>query len=202
MEKDYDYLYKLILVGDTGVGKTNLLGRYIRGEFELDSKSTIGVEFITNQIMVNDKNIKVQIWDTAGQERYRGISRLYYRGAIGCLLVYDISKKESFDRLSIWLTDIKQHVNKDIIIMIIGNKQDLNQLREVSIHEGIQFSKSHNCLFMETSALNGSNVQSGFIELISNILVKNNHDINMSSHPTVSVGTSTPLKLNQSSCKC
>ncbi|CAJ1353595.1 unnamed protein product [Effrenium voratum] len=104
-DDDYDYLFKVVLIGDSGVGKSNLLSRFTRDEFNLESKSTIGVEFATKSITTNGKVIKAQIWDTAGQERYRAITSAYYRGAVGALLVYDISKRVTFENLERWLQD-------------------------------------------------------------------------------------------------
>jgi len=102
-DDDYDYLFKVVIIGDSGVGKSNLLSRFTRNEFHLDSKSTIGVEFATRSIQHDGKIIKAQIWDTAGQERYRAITSAYYRGAVGALLVYDISKRLTFENVERWL---------------------------------------------------------------------------------------------------
>ena len=109
---DYDYLFKIVLVGDSGVGKSNLLSRFTRNEFSIDSKSTIGVEFATRGVMMDDKTIKAQIWDTAGQERYRAITSAYYRGAVGALLLYDLSKHLSYENANRWLQELKDHANQ------------------------------------------------------------------------------------------
>ena len=115
----------MVLIGDSGVGKSNLLSRFTRNEFNLDSKSTIGVEFATRSIQVDSKTIKAQIWDTAGQERYRAITSAYYRGAVGALLVYDISKHQTYDNVTRWLKELRDHADSNIVIMLVGNKSDL-----------------------------------------------------------------------------
>ena len=111
-EDEYDYLFKVVLIGDSGVGKSNLLSRFTRNEFNLESKSTIGVEFATRSIQVDNKTIKAQIWDTAGQERYRAITSAYYRGAVGALLVYDIAKHLTYENVERWLKELRDHAGK------------------------------------------------------------------------------------------
>merc|ERR1712072_773134 len=124
--EEYDYLFKVVLIGESGVGKSNLLTRFTRDEFKKDSKSTIGVEFATQTIQVDKKTIKAQIWDTAGQERYRAITSAYYRGAVGALLVYDITKMSTFENVKeTWLAELRQNAESSIIIMLVGNKKDL-----------------------------------------------------------------------------
>jgi Ras-related protein Rab-11A len=128
------------LIGDSGVGKSNLLSRFTRNEFNLDSKSTIGVEFATRSIQVDNKTIKAQIWDTAGQERYRAITSAYYRGAVGALLVYDISKHQTYENVTRWLKELRDHADSNIVIMLVGNKSDLRHLRAVPTEEAKQFA--------------------------------------------------------------
>ncbi len=133
-------LFIVVLIGDSGVGKSNLLSRFTRNEFNLDSKSTIGVEFATRSIQVDAKTIKAQIWDTAGQERYRAITSAYYRGAVGALLVYDISKHQTYDNVTRWLKELRDHADANIVIMLVGNKSDLRHLRAVPTEEAKQFA--------------------------------------------------------------
>jgi Ras-related protein Rab-11A len=121
----YDYLYKVVIIGDSGVGKSNLLTRWTRNEFNLESKSTIGVEFTTRTIQIEGKNIKVQIVDTAGQERFQAITSIYYRGAVGALVVYDITKYTSFKNTEKWLRELHNNTNENICVMLVGNKMDL-----------------------------------------------------------------------------
>ncbi|EEP79272.1 GTP-binding protein ypt3 [Uncinocarpus reesii 1704] len=132
---------EIVLIGDSGVGKSNLLSRFTRNEFNLDSKSTIGVEFATRSIQVDSKTIKSQIWDTAGQERYRAITSAYYRGAVGALLVYDISKHQTYENVTRWLKELRDHADSNIVIMLVGNKSDLRHLRAVPTEEAKQFAK-------------------------------------------------------------
>lgn len=132
----------MVLIGDSGVGKSNLLSRFTRNEFNLDSKSTIGVEFATRSIQVDAKTIKAQIWDTAGQERYRAITSAYYRGAVGALLVYDISKHQTYENVQRWLKELRDHADANIVIMLVGNKSDLRHLRAVPTEEAKQFAST------------------------------------------------------------
>ncbi|OOF95884.1 hypothetical protein ASPCADRAFT_48777 [Aspergillus carbonarius ITEM 5010] len=162
-------LSRLVLIGDSGVGKSNLLSRFTRNEFNLDSKSTIGVEFATRSIQVDSKTIKAQIWDTAGQERYRAITSAYYRGAVGALLVYDISKHQTYDNVNRWLKELRDHADSNIVIMLVGNKSDLRHLRAVPTEEAKQFASENNLSFIETSALDASNVELAFQNILTEI---------------------------------
>lgn len=122
------------------MGKSNLLLRFTKDEFFMDSKSTIGVEFATRTLRLEKNTIKAQIWDTAGQERYRAITSAYYRGAVGALVVYDITKKTSFDNAERWLSELREHADPDIVILLVGNKCDLRHIRAVSTEEGVSFA--------------------------------------------------------------
>ncbi|KAK3169954.1 hypothetical protein OEA41_009339 [Lepraria neglecta] len=159
----------VVLIGDSGVGKSNLLSRFTRNEFNLDSKSTIGVEFATRSIQVDAKTIKAQIWDTAGQERYRAITSAYYRGAVGALLVYDISKHQTYENVQRWLKELRDHADANIVIMLVGNKSDLRHLRAVPTEEAKQFASDNNLSFIETSALDASNVELAFQNILTEI---------------------------------
>ncbi|KAK4767302.1 hypothetical protein SAY86_015052 [Trapa natans] len=168
-DDDYDYLFKVVLIGDSGVGKSNLLSRFSRNEFSVETKSTIGVEFATRCIRVDDKVLKAQIWDTAGQERYRAITSAYYRGAVGALLVYDITRQITFDNVERWLKELRGHTDTNIVIMLVGNKADLRHLRAVSTEDARSFAERENIFFMETSALESLNVENSFTEVLSQI---------------------------------
>jgi len=171
MSKDdeYDFLFKVVLIGDSGVGKSNLLSRFTRNEFNLESKSTIGVEFATRSIQVDAKCIKAQIWDTAGQERYRAITSAYYRGAVGALLVYDIAKHLTYENVERWLKELRDHADSKIVIMLVGNKNDLRHLRAVPTDEAKSFAEKNNLAFIETSALDASNVELAFQNILTEI---------------------------------
>ncbi|XP_032375417.1 RAB11a, member RAS oncogene family, like [Etheostoma spectabile] len=168
-EDEYDYLFKVVLIGDSGVGKSNLLSRFTRNEFNLESKSTIGVEFATRSIQVEGKTIKAQIWDTAGQERYRAITSAYYRGAVGALLVYDIAKHLTYENAERWLKELQDHADSNIVIMLVGNKSDLRHLRAVPTEEAKALAEKHGLSFLETSALDSSNVELAFQTILSAI---------------------------------
>ena len=174
MDKDsYEFLFKLILIGDSSVGKSNILLQYLKGQFDPNSKATVGVEFGTKNIEINNKKIKIQIWDTAGQERYRSITSAYYRGAKGAFIVYDITRKTTFDNIDRWVADLKANGDDNISIVLIGNKLDLEDKREVQKDEGVKKSEEFKTAFMETSALNGDNIDKAFDELIEQIYQNN-----------------------------
>ncbi|GBE82755.1 GTPase [Sparassis latifolia] len=166
---NFDYLFKVVLIGDSGVGKSNLLSRFTRNEFNLETKSTIGVEFATRSINVDGKTLKAQIWDTAGQERYRAITAAYYRGAVGALLVYDIAKHATYVNVTRWLKELRDHADSNIVIMLVGNKSDLKHLRAVPTDEAKAFATENGLSFIETSALDASNVESAFQTILTEI---------------------------------
>ncbi|KAL8144003.1 hypothetical protein V2J09_017035 [Rumex salicifolius] len=168
-DNEYDYLFKIVLIGDSGVGKSNILSRFTRNEFCLDSKSTIGVEFATRTLQVEGKTVKAQIWDTAGQERYRAITSAYYRGAVGALLVYDITKRQTFDNLLRWLRELRDHADSNIVIMMAGNKSDLKHLRAISEDDGKALAEKEGLSFLETSALEAFNVEKAFQTVLTDI---------------------------------
>ncbi|CAL9101135.1 unnamed protein product [Musa textilis] len=168
-DEDYDYLFKVVLIGDSGVGKTNLLSRFARNEFSSESKSTIGVEFATRTIRVDEKLVKAQIWDTAGQERYRAITSAYYRGAAGALVVYDVTRHITFENVERWLKELRNHTDGNIVIMLLGNKADLRHIRAVSVEDAQAFAQQEKAFFMETSALESMNVETAFTEVLTQI---------------------------------
>lgn len=167
---EYDYLFKVVLIGDSEVGKSNLLLRFTRDEFNLESRSTIGVEFASKACRLSDGRIaKAQIWDTAGQERYRAITSAYYRGALGALLVYDVAKRSSFENIENWLTELKDHADMNMQTMLVGNKCDLAHLRTVSTAEGKTLAEKHGMVHIETSALDSTNVEQAFYQILDQI---------------------------------
>uniref|UniRef100_A0A9L0R1Y9 RAB2A, member RAS onco family n=1 Tax=Equus caballus TaxID=9796 RepID=A0A9L0R1Y9_HORSE len=203
----YAYLFKYIIIGDTGcllsasllsiyyrkqtlqiqlkplvnlsllflprgVGKSCLLLQFTDKRFQPVHDLTIGVEFGARMITIDGKQIKLQIWDTAGQESFRSITRSYYRGAAGALLVYDITRRDTFNHLTTWLEDARQHSNSNMVIMLIGNKSDLESRREVKKEEGEAFAREHGLIFMETSAKTASNVEEAFINTAKEIYEK------------------------------
>ena len=169
-KKDYNYLFKILILGDSYVGKTNILKRFLHNQFDINTKETVGVEFGSKNFNMGENDvIKAQIWDTAGQERYRAITKAYYKGAKGALLVYDISRKSSFDNIDNWLIDLRTNGDKDIIIVLIGNKSDLIDKREVSKEEAELKAEQFNIAFLETSAKSGENIDKAFTEIVEQI---------------------------------
>jgi len=166
----YAYLFKYIIIGDTGVGKSCLLLQFTDKRFQPVHDLTIGVEFGARMISsIDNRQIKLQIWDTAGQESFRSITRSYYRGAAGALLVYDITRRDTFNHLTRWLEEARQNANASMVIMLIGNKSDLDHRRQVSKEEGEKFAKDHGLIFLETSAKTAANVEEAFINTAAKI---------------------------------
>ncbi|KAJ8625015.1 hypothetical protein MRB53_033545 [Persea americana] len=164
-----DYVFKIVLIGDSAVGKSQILARFARNDFSLDSKATIGVEFQTRTLVIQHKSVKAQIWDTAGQERYRAVTSAYYRGAVGAMLVYDITKRQTFDHIPRWLEELRGHADKNIVIILIGNKSDLENQRAVPTEDAKEFAQKEGLFFLETSALEATNVETAFMTVLTEI---------------------------------
>jgi small GTP-binding protein len=144
MEDDeYDLIFKVLLVGDSGVGKTNITTRFVKDQFDVESKATIGVEYASKKLKIDGMDIKAQIWDTAGQERYQSITRAYYRGSKGAFIVFDITKKQSFNSVENWLAELKKSADQNITVILLGNKSDLEAERQVSTEEGLIKAKEY-----------------------------------------------------------
>jgi Ras-related protein Rab-11A len=180
MNEDYDYLYKFVITGDSGIGKTQLISRYSRDIYDVNSKSTIGVEFCSKLLTIDNLIIKLQLWDTAGQERYRAISGAYYRGAVGVLICFDITNYKSFQNVEKWLKECKDH-NSDADIVLIGTKCDLEHIRCISYNEANSYAKSKNLEYYETSALNNTGINNmfkDFVFAVHNKKIQQNNEIN------------------------
>jgi Ras-related protein Rab-2A len=168
----YSYLFKYIIIGDTGVGKSCLLLQFTDKRFQPVHDLTIGVEFGARLITIDNQQIKLQIWDTAGQESFRSITRSYYRDAAGALLVYDITRRDSFLHLTRWLEEARQNGNPNMTVMLIGNKSDLEHRRAVSTKEGETFAQQNGLVFLETSAKTATNVEQAFLKTAESIYEK------------------------------
>lgn len=168
----YDCLFKFLVIGNASTGKSCLLHQFIENKFKSESSHTIGVEFGSKIISTGGKSVKLQIWDTAGQERFRSVTRSYYRGAAGALLVYDISSRDTFNALANWLTDARTLASSDIVIVLVGNKKDLEADREVTFLEASRFAQENDLMFLETSARTGENVEETFLKCAKTILSK------------------------------
>lgn len=172
MEDEFDKILKIVIIGDSGVGKTNLVSRYLHNSFKEDTKATIGVEFGEKPYTYKGSKIKAQIWDTAGQERYRSIATLYYKGAKGNVVVYDVTQRTSFESVEKWINQTKQHTDPNISLILVANKIDLAATREVTKEEGEAKAQTLGIPYLETSAKDAINVDKAFNMLIEDIASK------------------------------
>ena len=174
-EDNYEIMFKVVVVGDSFVGKTNIMSKYLKDEFHEDSKATVGVEFGSKQFTIEGHEIKAQIWDTAGQERYKAITSAYYKGAKGAFVVYDITRKSSFESIDKWVNDLTAAADKKITIVVIGNKSDLEDQRQIPKEKGEEKAAKLEVAFLETSAFSGENLDKAF-ELMMNEIYKKCHE--------------------------
>jgi len=170
--RDYDYLFKLVLIGDSGVGKSCLLLRFADDSFTESYISTIGVDFRFRTIKIQDKTVKLQIWDTAGQERFRTITSAYYRGADGIIMVYDVTNQESFDHVNVWFNEVNKYANENSCKLLVGNKSDCSD-KVVSTETAQNYANNLNINFIETSAKSASNVEHAFTTMASELIRRN-----------------------------
>ncbi|XP_034552932.1 ras-related protein Rab-25b [Notolabrus celidotus] len=168
-DEAYNLVFKVVLIGESGVGKSNLLARFTKNEFNHDSRTTIGVEFSSRTVQLGGFTIKAQIWDTAGLERYRAITSAYYRGAVGALLVFDITKHLTYESAERWLKELYEHADPNIVVMLVGNKSDLESERSVPTEEARDFAEKNGLLYLETSALESTNVEAAFNNVLTEI---------------------------------
>jgi len=175
---DYDYLFKLLLIGDSGVGKSCLLLRFADNTYTDSYISTIGVDFKIRTLEIDGKTVKLQIWDTAGQERFRTITSSYYRGAHGIIVVYDVTDKVSFNNVKQWLGEIERYACQSVNKLLVGNKADLIEKKVVDFNEAKEFAESLSISFLETSAKSAQNVEEAFLTMTRQIKerVSRSHD--------------------------
>ena len=169
MSLSYSYLLKYIIIGDSAVGKSNILLRYAHEKFNEDYQATIGIEFGSKNIEIDNEKYRIQIWDTAGQENFRSITRAYYKNSVCALVVYDITNRESFNHVQNWIEDCKTQSPKTVLLVLVGNKSDLNSERQVNYDEGMELANKNKMIFYETSAKTGTNVEEIFLKSAENI---------------------------------
>ncbi|XP_002730440.1 ras-related protein Rab-43-like [Saccoglossus kowalevskii] len=178
-DDSFDFLFKIVLIGDAGVGKTCVVQRFKSGTFLEKQHSTIGVDFTMKTLHIDGKKVKLQVWDTAGQERFRTITQSYYRSANGVIIAYDITKRESFNNVPRWVEDVKKYAGANVMQMLIGNKRDLESLREVTVSDAKALAHHHGMLeSLETSAKDSTNVEEAFGKLAKEL--KKRHGGSMS----------------------
>ena len=207
-EGNYNYLLKFIIIGDAAVGKSNLLVRYTSGQFKEEYQLTIGVEFGSNNVIIGDNTYRIQIWDTAGQENFRSITRSYYKNTACAIIVYEISNKKSFENISSWIEECKNTAPKSILMVLVGNKCDLDN-REVTEEEGREFAEKNGMLFFETSAKTGKNVEELFkesVKVIDQKIKENYYDLENDScgikkgNEEINVVLETNLEKDKKAC--
>ena len=177
---NYDYLLKYIIVGDSAVGKSNLLLRFIHDDFKIEYQSTIGVEFDAKNLNIKNKIFRLQIWDSAGQETYRSLTRAYYKNCVCAILVYDISNRESFENISQWVNHCIENSPKKVFMILVGNKCDLIESRQIPFEKGKEMAEKNNMMFFETSAKTGENVERIFVDStkeINNKIIEGYYDL-------------------------
>eukprot|EP01138_Halocafeteria_seosinensis_P016515 gb/GECG01016846.1/.p1 GENE.gb/GECG01016846.1/~~gb/GECG01016846.1/.p1 ORF type:complete len:212 (+),score=25.86 gb/GECG01016846.1/:1-636(+) len=201
----YEHLFKVLLIGDAGVGKSSILLRFSGDEFDAMQQPTIGVDFKVSMMNVDDKRVKATIWDTAGQERFRTLTSSYYRGAHGIVFVYDVTRPETLENLGHWLEEVKLYCRdggKNVVKLLVGNKVDIGAERQVSSSEGQSWARSHGMLFIEASAKTKQGIQSVFDELMRKIIenpVLRSQTSTQKSGDTVNM-SSTDSNANESGC--
>lgn len=201
MNPEYDYLFKLLLIGDSGVGKSCLLLRFADDTYTESYISTIGVDFKIRTIELDGKTIKLQIWDTAGQERFRTITSSYYRGAHGIIVVYDVTDQESFNNVKQWLQEIDRYASENVNKLLVGNKCDLTTKKVVDYTTAKEYADQLGIPFLETSAKNATNVEQAFMTMAAEI--KNRMgpvSTTADNKPNVKINASTPVKQGGGGC--
>jgi small GTP-binding protein len=199
LPRKFDFSLKIVVVGDSGVGKTCFLIRFARGLYDEESQPTLGVEFMTKIVQTESHRIQLQLWDTAGQEVFRSVTRGYYRGAAGAIVMFDLTSRDTFDSVGQWLQDIKDVARQNVVTILLGNKADLEERRAVPSAEAEAFATAHAMQYFETSAKTGLNVAEAINETIPRI------EKLVLDEVYAAPGTSQPCDLEKesgSSCAC
>jgi len=203
-QRDYDYLFKLVLIGDSGVGKSCLLLRFADDAFTESYISTIGVDFRFRTVKIDNKTVKLQIWDTAGQERFRTITSAYYRGADGIIMVYDVTSKDSFDHVNDWLKEVNRYASEGTCKLLVGNKSDRSVDKVVTSEQAKEFADDLGIAFLETSAKSAKNVEEAFLtmagELIKQRVSRGGNNSKNGNRDNIKLGGSKGGKAFMDSC--
>lgn len=201
--------FKFVLVGNGGVGKTSLVRVFSGSEFSLTTEATVGVEFISKTVKIHDEEVKLQIWDTAGQERYRSVGKAYYRKAIGVILVFALNNQESFDSAKRWMQEVQQYCHPKVKILLVGNKCDLEDERQIIANEAQKFAESRDIEYLECSALDGTNVEESFLKIARSVyegVLSNEIDVEqrpVASQIDIDVDReSDARKIREKNCRC
>ncbi|KAK0067107.1 ras-related protein Rab-5C [Biomphalaria pfeifferi] len=193
--------YRVVLLGDQGVGKSSISLRFLRDEFHEHNAPTIGAAYLTQTLKVGDKTVKLDLWDTAGQERFASLAPMYYRTAQGAIVVYDVCSKASFVRARDWVKELKTQAPAGTIVMLCGNKIDIPDGREVSIEDGVQMARDKGLIFAEVSAKSGQGVKSIFQAIAEKIVAKDSHSANSAPPQDKGIRLSSNEKAS-SGCRC
>ena len=203
-DQDYEFIFKVLLLGNSNVGKSSLFLRFVDDIWNDTFVPTIGVDFKIKTFEIDSKKIKMQIWDTAGQERFKNIIASYYRGAHGILLLYDVTDKDSFKNISNWLIEIEKNASKNVLKLLIGNKCDLEEKRVISFNQGKEFADSYGLKFLETSVKKNVNVSEAFEMLGRGLIIASgeNKIVAQKQNKKVSVAKSQDLNVQQKKGCC
>lgn len=204
-DQHFDYMFKILIIGNSSVGKTSFLFRYADDSFTSAFVSTVGIDFKVKTVIRREKRMKLQIWDTAGQERYRTITTAYYRGAMGFILMYDVTNEESFNSVQDWVTQIKTYSWDNAQVILVGNKSDMDSERVVTYDRGKQLADQLGLEFFETSAKENINVKDVFERLVDIICDKMSDGLDSDPSRPIEKGTrltDNPLPNQQNNCQC
>jgi len=194
------FQYKLVLLGESSVGKSSLVLRFVKGQFLDYQESTIGAAFLTQTVCLNDTTVKFEIWDTAGQERYHSLAPMYYRGAQAAIVVFDITSSESFEKAKSWVSELQRQGSPNIVIALAGNKCDLANKRAVQASTAQTYADDNGCLFMETSAKTNANVTELFVAIAKKL--PKTQAPKPAAHSTLSLQATVPDEQEEKGCKC
>ncbi|KAG8549057.1 hypothetical protein GDO81_022923 [Engystomops pustulosus] len=202
----FDFLFKIILIGDSNVGKTCVVQRFQSGEFSDKHQNTIGVDFTVKSLNINGKKVKVQVWDTAGQERFRNITQSYYRSAQGAIIAYDITRRQTFESVPHWIHEVEKYGAANLMLMLIGNKSDLVENRQILFEEACTFAEKHGlAAVLETSAKESHNIDEVFLLMATELMARNTLHYHKESPRNSFVLDSRPIvtaKEPDKSCLC